>query len=304
MWNEDGNEDSILEWIEEPSEADSRILVHGIAGFLDAGHAIKTAVEHILESTDHRVLAAFDIDLLFDYRGRRPRMSYLSDHFGDIDLPVLQLVECTDDRGHTFLLLHGVEPDTGWMTVVDTVIDLVESLNVSLTVGIQAFPFPAPHTRPIAVTAHATDPLLIEGRVPWVGEMEVPGSLANYLELQLGREGHRAIGFAAHVPHYLANLNHPRSALTLLSEISTTTGLSFPLDNIRNLSDSSDVELNDQLKENPENLAVVQGLEQSFDEIVAARGLSHPNQPTSGDDIAAQVEKFLAEMDARERDTD
>jgi hypothetical protein len=56
--------------------------------------------------------------------------------------------------------------------------------------------------------------------------MEVPGSLANYLELQLGREGHRAIGFAAHVPHYLANLNHPRSALTLLSEIATTTGLS------------------------------------------------------------------------------
>jgi hypothetical protein len=51
-------------------------------------------------------------------------------------------------------------------------------------------------------------------------------------------------------------------------------------------------------------LAVVQGLEQSFDEIVAARGLSHPNQPTSGDDIAAQVEKFLAEMDAREHDTD
>ncbi len=304
MWNEDGNEDSILEWIEEPSDADSRILVHGIAGFLDAGHAVKTAVEHLLDSTDHRVLAAFDIDLLFDYRGRRPRMSYLADRFGDIDLPVLQLVECTDDRGHTFLLLHGVEPDTGWMTVVDTVIDLVESLNVSLTVGIQAFPFPAPHTRPIAVTAHATDPLLIEGRVPWVGEMEVPGSLANYLELQLGREGHRAIGFAAHVPHYLANLNHPRSALTLLSEIATTTGLSFPLDNIRNLADSSDVELNAQLKENSENLAVVQGLEQSFDEIVAARGLSHPNQPSSGDDIAAQVEKFLAEMDAREHDTD
>ena len=99
-------------------------------------------------------------------------------------------------------------------------------------------------------------------------------------------------------------MNHPRSALTLLSEVCTATGLSFPLDELRNLSDSSDVELNDQLKENPENLAVVQGLEQSFDEIVAARGLSHPNQPTSGDDIAAQVEKFLAEMDARERDTD
>jgi hypothetical protein len=304
MWNEDGNDDSILEWIEEPSEAESRILVHGIAGFLDAGHAVKTAVEHLLQATDNRVLAAFDIDLLFDYRGRRPRMTYLADRFSEIDLPVLQLVECTDDRGHTFLLLHGVEPDTGWMTIVDTVIDLVESLDVSLTVGIQAFPFPAPHTRPIAVTAHSTDPMLIEGRIPWVGEMEVPGSLANYIELQLGREGHRAIGFAAHVPHYLANVDHPRSALTLLSEISTTTGLSFPLDAIRNLSDSSDVDLNAQLKENSENLAVVRGLEQSFDEIVASRGGANPNRTASGDDIAAQVEKFLAEMDARERDSE
>jgi hypothetical protein len=92
--------------------------------------------------------------------------------------------------------------------------------------------------------------------------------------------------------------------LTLLSEISTTTGLSFPLDAIRNLSDSSDVDLNAQLKENSENLAVVRGLEQSFDEIVASRGGANPNRTASGDDIAAQVEKFLAEMDARERDSE
>ena len=148
------------------------------------------------------------------------------------DLPTLNLTECMDERGNTFLLLLGVEPDMGWMTVVDSVVELVEDLNITLTVGMQAVPFPAPHTRAIPVTAHATDPLLIEGRKPWVGDMEIPASLAAYLELQLGRDGHRAMGFAAHVPHYLSNINFPRASLTLLGEVSNSTGLVFSLDEI------------------------------------------------------------------------
>ncbi|MEY3278807.1 MAG: hypothetical protein RLZZ426_1293 [Actinomycetota bacterium] len=300
----DEPDDSLVEWYEDPTPNDSRVLVHGISGFLDAGNAVKLAVDHILETTSHRLLASLDIDLLFDYRGRRPRMSYKSDHFEDIDLPVLQLFECSDERGASFLLLHGVEPDMGWMTVVDTIVELIEDLDVTLTVGIQAVPFPAPHTRPVAVTAHATDPILIEGRRPWVGDMEIPGSLSGYLELQLGRDGHRAVGFAAHVPHYLANINHPRSALTLLSEISATTGIIIPLDEIRVLADAADRELNEQIAMNDENQTVVSSLEQSFDAQVAERGGIENIDAPDGEEIAAQVEKFLAEMDARGRENE
>lgn len=297
-------DDSLVEWYEDPTPSDSRVLVHGISGFLDAGNAVKLAVDHILETTSHRLLASIDIDLLFDYRGRRPRMSYRSDHFEDIELPSLQLFECTDERGASFLLLHGLEPDMGWMTVVDTIVELIEDLDVTLTVGIQAVPFPAPHTRPVAVTAHATDLLLIEGRRPWVGDMEIPGSLSGYLELQLGRDGHRAVGFAAHVPHYLANINHPRSSLTLLSEVCAIAGLIIPLDSLREQADTADRELNEQIAMNDENQTVVASLEESFDAQVAERGGIEGGDAPDGDEIAAQVEKFLAEMDARGRDTE
>jgi hypothetical protein len=297
-------DDSIVEWIEEPSPAESRVLVHGVSGFLDAGNAVKTAVDHLLTVTDARQLAAFDVDLLFDYRGRRPRMSYLTNHFGDIDLPSLQLMECTDERGTSFLLLHGVEPDMGWLTVVDAIVEMVEDLNVTLTIGMQAVPFPAPHTRPTPVTAHATDSLLVEGRKPWVGDMDIPGSLAAFLELQLGREGYRAMGFAAHVPHYLANITHPRASLTLLSEVSQAAGLVYSLDELREAADQADRELEAQISDNEENLAVVRALEESYDAMVAERGEDGQVSELTGDEIAAQVEKFLAEMDARGRDAE
>ncbi|MEY4322968.1 MAG: hypothetical protein RL410_749 [Actinomycetota bacterium] len=307
MWRREPEEtpdDSLLEWFEEPSDVENRILVVGISGFLDAGGAVKMAVNHILEHTENRVLAGLDIDLLYNYRARRPRMSYMSDHFEEIDLPEISLVECIDENGTAFLLLHGEEPDHGWVTAVDTLVEMVEDLDVSLVITMQAVPFPAPHTRPVAVTAHATDLSLIAGRLPWVGNMEVPGSMAGFFELQLGRDGHKAMGFVAHVPQYLANMPHPRSALTLIGEVSGTSGLVIPTDALRELSDKADNELNEQISENEENQSVVVGLEESFDELVAQRGGLNEGAAPNGDDIAAQVEKFLAEMDARGKENE
>ena len=307
MWRRDPEEtpdESLFEWLEEPTLADSRVLIVGISGMMDAGGAVKIAVDHLLEHTENRLLATLDIDLLFDYRARRPRMSFMSDHFEDIDLPEIQLVECIDDRGTPFLLLHGIEPDLGWGYVVDSLIEMIEDQDVNLTVSMQSFPFPAPHTRPVAVTAHSTNPDLVAGRTPWVGNMEVPGSLAAFLELQLGREGHQGIGFAAHVPQYLANMPHPRSALTLIGEVAGATGLVISTDELRQLADKADNELNAQIAENEENQSVVTGLEESFDQLTQQREAMGNLDAAAGEDIAAQVEKFLAEMDARGREND
>lgn len=299
---EEPDDDSLLEWVSAPSEAESRVLVHGVAGFLDAGNSVRIAIDHILQSTEHRLIASFDIDLLFDYRGRRPRMSYMTDHFEDVEMPFLNLLECTDDNGNNFLLLHGSEPDLGWMTIVDEITTLVEDLSVDLVVGIQAVPFPAPHTRPVPITAHATDPELVADRKAWVGNMEIPASFSAYLELQLGREGNQAIGFAAHVPHYLANIDFPRASISLVTEVMKVTGLDIPLDDLRELADSADTDLNEQISGNPENQAVVAALEESFDQMVADRGGITQADLISGDEIAAQVEQFLAEIDARGSD--
>jgi proteasome assembly chaperone (PAC2) family protein len=284
---------------------DAPILLHNLTGFLDAGSAGRLAIEQVLESLDHRVLATFDIDVLYDYRARRPRMTFLSDHYEQVDLPELLLHEVFDAEGTPFLVLHGPEPDFGWQRFVASVISLVDRLDVSLTVGMHAVPWPAPHTRPIGVTAHATDRGLIADRTSWVGALEVPGHSAGLLELRLGETGHPAMGYTAHVPHYLAAVDHPRAAVTLLEAVMSSTGLSLPLDALREAATRADLEIAAQVAASPENTEAVHALEMQYDAFVDQRGLpllDGDGELPSGDEIAAQVEQFLAQRDADGRD--
>jgi proteasome assembly chaperone (PAC2) family protein len=284
----------------EHPELTAPVLVHGLTGFMDAGGASRIAVEHLLDSCEHSRVATFDIDALFDYRARRPRTIFQSDHYESIAMPELALDAAVDAHGEPFLVLHGVEPDTAWGAVSDSVIQLVEHFAVRRVVGMHAIPWPAPHTRPVNVTTHGNDPALIAGSRHWVGTIEVPGSLAALIELRLGERGHQAMGFAAHVPHYLVQTEFPRGALVLLQALCASSGLAVPLDDLRAAAEESDADISIQIATNPENLEAVTTLEVQYDALMAGRADEDQPALTSDADIAAQVEAFLADLERGE----
>ncbi len=281
-------------------ELGSPVLVHGLTGFMDAGGASRLAIEHLLETCKHTRVATFDIDSIFDYRGRRPRTVFDSDHYVSVAMPELLVDAAVDERGEGFLILHGSEPDTAWGAVSAGIIGLVEALGVRLVVGMHAIPWPAPHTRPINVTVHGNDPTLTVGSQPWVGSLEVPGSLSALLEVRLGEVDRPAMGLAAHVPHYLVQAEFPRGALALLQALATSAGLAVPLDELRVAAEESDADISIQIASNPENLEAVTTLEVQYDALMSARAGQHAggSEPLDSDsDIAAQVEAFLAQLD-------
>lgn len=279
-------------------ELGAPVLVHGLTGFMDAGGASRLAIQHLLDSCEHSRVATFDIDSLYDYRGRRPRTVFDSDHYESVAMPELVVDAAVDENGEQFLILHGSEPDTAWGAVSNGIIRLSEALGVRMVVGMHAIPWPAPHTRPINVTVHANDPTLTVGAKPWVGSLEVPGSLAALLELRLGQQDRPAMGFAAHVPHYLVQAEFPRGALALLQALSTATGMAVSLDDLRDAAEESDADISIQIASNPENLEAVTTLEEQYDAMMAARADEPSGADLSTDtDIAAQVEAFLAQLD-------
>lgn len=276
------------------------VLVHSLSGFMDAGSSSRLAMEHILEHTAHRRLATFDIDEVYDYRARRPRTVFDADHYESMAMPELAIDAATDEHGERFLILHGVEPDLGWSRVTDALIEVIRGLRVRLVVGMHAIPWPAPHSRPINVSSHANDPSLIVGNRPWVGSIEVPGSLGALLELRLGMIGIPAMGFAAHIPHYLVQADFPRGALTLLQNVAAATGLALPLGPLRDAAEESDADIAIQIASNAENMEAVASLESQHDALMAARASeTDPGRLASAtdDDIAAQIEAFLANLD-------
>jgi predicted ATP-grasp superfamily ATP-dependent carboligase len=283
------------------------VLLQQLDGFMDAGSAGRTLTAHLLDTLEHRVVARFDVDRLIDYRSRRPIMTFVTDHWADYEAPAIEVHLLHDSVGTPFLLLTGLEPDHEWQRFADAVQDLVEKWELRMTVTYHGIPMGAPHTRPLGVTAHGSRSELLSGHNPMFNRIQVPASASALLEYRLGKAGHDALGFAAHVPHYLANATYPTAALTLLNSVAQATQLSLPEDALREAARRTDAEVNKQVEESPEVAEVVRGLERQYDTFAEASGrqsllIDDQSIPTA-DELGSEFERFLAEQgnpDSRE----
>ena len=275
------------------------VLLYYLDGFVDAGAAGRLLAAHLLSTLDHTQVASFDVDALIDYRARRPAMIFAKDHWEHYDAPELAVFAMRDTAGTPFLLLNGPEPDREWDAFTRAVRQLTASLGVGLAASFHGIPMGVPHTRPLGLTAHATKPDLIAGYQPFVDRLQVPGSATALLELRFGEDDKAAVGFAVHVPHYLAPAAYPAAAVTLLEAVQRATGLLLPADALREAASTTDQEIARQVEGSEEVAEVVRTLEQQYDEFTAERGAeladAPENMPTA-DELGAQFERFLAEQ--------
>ncbi len=271
------------------------VLIHQLDGFVDAGQAGRLFSAHLLEHLDHEVLAEFDHDQLHDYRSRRPAMIFDTNtwtSYADLSLRIYRVV---DEQGEVFLLLAGPEPDVQWERLASALVALIEQFGVRLTVSVHGIPMAAPHTRPITLTAHATDPELVQGYRSWIDRVEVPASFTGLLEFRLGQLERKAMGFAAHVPHYLAQASFPEATLSLTRAMNTATGLAVPLEPLEKASASNLSDIASEMQGSSEVQELVSTLEQQYDNLQA----EPQDRVPSAEEIAAEFEKFLAD---REKD--
>jgi predicted ATP-grasp superfamily ATP-dependent carboligase len=277
------------------------VLLYHFDGFMDAGLAGSTLADHLLDRLEHRIIARFDVDRLIDYRSRRPPMTFVTDHWEDYKTPELVIQLLHDIAGTPFLLLTGPEPDREWERFVAAVRSLIERWEVRLSVTFHGMPLGVPHTRPLGVTAHATRTELAADYEPMFNRLRVPASIAALLELRLGAAGHDALGFAAHVPRYLAEATYPAAALNLLNSVVRATSLSLPEDALREAARRVDLEIDRQVAESEDVADVVRALEQQHDAFTdAARtgsllAESVEHMPTA-EELGTEVERFLAQQ--------
>ncbi len=181
-------------------------------------------------------------------------------------------------------------------------LEVVERFSVSLVIGMGSVPMAVPHTRPIAITHHANNTDLLTGTSPWQGELRIPSSAQALLEVRLGEWGHDAIGFVAHVPHYLAQLDYPRASIALLEQVELAARLTIDLTDLGTEADEREEEIARYLAANSEVDDVVTALEQQYDAFARAEesgsSLLAEDQPLpTGEEIGQQFEQFLAGLE-------
>lgn len=285
--------------VAEDPGLDEPVLIVVLDGFVDAGNAGRLAVAALTEGHEPDALVSFDVDQLIDYRARRPPLTFDTDHWVGYAAPALDVTVLADSAGTRYLLLSGPEPDSQWERFVAAVEQIVRRFGVRLVVTLAGIPMAVPHTRPIGVTAHGTRPELTEGHTPWFAEAEVPGSAAGLLELRLGEAGLDAMGFAVHVPHYLARAEYPKAARTLLDHTAVATGLYLPTEELTKAAERTDAEIAEQVAGSEEVAQVVEALEKQYDAVAGGRGERGAGglsgRLPSADELAAEVERFLAD---------
>lgn len=277
------------------------VMLHLMQGFIDAGGAGQVAADHLRAHFGGQRLITFDIDELLDYRSRRPAMTFDSNTWLDYESPSLVVDLLHDRGGRPFLLLHGFEPDIRWEAWIGAVHEVVERFKVRLVVGVNGIPMGVPHTRPLGFTAHANRLELVKGQPSWFGAAKVPASASALLEHRLGAWGHDAMGFAIHVPHYLAQTGYPQAAMTGLEQIERVTGLSLASGALEVPAKEATLEIERQVADSSEVRTMIHSLEEDYDTSMETVGRMGPfgNLP-SADEIGDELERFLADQGREE----
>ena len=261
---------------------DRPVMVVGMEGWIDAGLGAATAMATLQGSVTTELVATFDVDTLLDHRARRPVVRIIDGVNTGLRWPEIELRAGHDAYGHDLLLLVGPEPDHQWRAFTGAVCDLALSFVVTLVIGLGAFPAPVPHTRPARLASTATSTELAQrvGFLP--GALDVPAGVQAALERGFGERGVPAVGLWARVPHYAAAMPYPEASAVLLEGLMSVAEITTDTSELRRAAESSRQHLDELIANSEEHIALVRQLETQVDSDVP-----------SGDEIAAEVERFL-----------
>ena len=273
-------------------------LVIMLTGWIDASGAAGAAAEHLENATSATTLVEFDSDTFVDYRARRPVMEVRDGVNSRIVWSTPEVKLGRDAHDQPVLILTGPEPDTAWRLFAETVAQLALRLGVTKSVGLGAYPFGAPHTRPVGLTATSPDPAVVARLGFPRTSLDVPAGVESILERALNEKGISAVGLWAQVPHYIASMAYPAASARLLDALADETGWVLDTALLRREAAIQQERLDQLVSNNPEHVDMLAKLEESYDSLHADIPPMSPlgaNLPTV-DEIAAEVEQFLRDQ--------
>jgi proteasome assembly chaperone (PAC2) family protein len=286
----------LYELIERP-DLESPVLVLALDGWIDAGLGAANARAALLATLTPTTVAMFDSDELLDHRARRPTMHLVDGVITGMTWPVVELQAASDVAGNDVLLLVGAEPDHAWRAFTNSVVDLALEFGARLVVGLGAYPAPVPHTRPTRLAVTASDASLATNDLVRA-TIDVPAGVQASIERRAYELGLPAVGVWAQVPHYLAAMPYPAASAALLDGLAGIAGIELDTSALRAEADATRHRVDALVNDNDDHRQMVRQLEATVDAEQAPTDAPLGAGPLpSGDELAAEFERFLRDQD-------
>ena len=233
-----------LRWERRPDGLRAPALVCAFKGWNDAGESATSALTFIAGSLGAESFARIDPEDFVDFQNTRPMVRLEDGVTRTIDWPEFEIHAVRIPRApRDLILLSGPEPAFRWRTFTKTVVDLAEALGVQMAVLLGALLADVPHSRPVSVSAHATDPGLIQRLALQPPSYEGPTGIVGVLHQAFAEAGLPAASLWAAVPHYVAVAPNPKGALALLRRLESLVGVTVDASDLEDAANDYELQV-------------------------------------------------------------
>ena len=277
------------------------IVIIGLEGWSDAGEAASSAASEIARTPGGlRVVEVWDDERYFDYLAHRPQVTLDDSGERVVRWPRLRLLgpeRQTSDQMPIYLLA-GVEPSFHWRDLSQRILDTFEGLGIDRIVVVGSLLADIPHSRSILATFTSENAAARDRSGFEQSQYAGPTGLPSVIGLDAAARGMRAVSLWASVPHYTQPLQSvaPKTQLALERALAGLLEVRPDLDELAAAAEEWEEHVDEFVGEDEDLENYVHYLERTRD--VAE------SDEASGDAIAAEFERYLAENRTGQGDDD
>jgi proteasome assembly chaperone (PAC2) family protein len=264
----------------------SPVIIAAFEGWNDAGEAASGVISHLSLAWQATPAGAIDPEDYYDFQVTRPVTEVAEGRTERLVWPTTRLLVAGQETAtRDVLLVQGIEPNMRWRAFCAELVTAFTEVGAELVLLLGALLADSPHTRPVPVTAAASDPALAADLRAEPVDYKGPTGILGVLQHTCADAGLPAVSLWASVPHYVAQPPCPKATLALLRGVEDVLDMSLPLADLPAEARAWERGVDELAEQDSEVAEYVRTLEEAKD----ATDLPE----ASGDAIAREFERYL-----------
>jgi hypothetical protein len=269
-------------------------------GWSNAADVATAAGKILVEQLQASRFAAIDPEEFYSFTDQRPQARYADNGQREILWPANEFfVSHQPELEHDVIIGVGIEPHLKWRTFTNLMVEFIKRCEVYQTITLGALWADVLYSAPVPFSGSATDPGLAERLgVGGGSRYEGPTGMVGVLHDILRRHNMVSASLWANMPYYVSATPNPKGILALGRRGMEIIGLPALFTDLETEAQDFDARVAEAIATDPKVSAHVRDLERraARQERSRQQEQTETDKPASGDDLAAEFERFLREQ--------
>lgn len=270
------------------------------AGWSDAAGVATAAGRFLVDHLQAERFAWIEPEEFYSFTDQRPQAHYNTEGEREITWPANEFYasrQPTLDRD--IIVAVGIEPHLKWRTFTGLLLDFIQRCEVYQTYTLGALWADVLYSAPIQFSGSSTDPQVASRLGLGTGSRyEGPTGMVGVLHDTLRRQQCTSASIWANMPYYISATPNPKGILAVVRRSLEIVGLPTFLPEMEEEAREFDTRVAEAIADDPKIAAHVKNLERQTGRASqqTPRPPARTEEPVSGEDLAAQFERFLREQ--------